>query len=123
MNKIRSHFWRRVLETWIELNCQEQLKVNIQQPLFNNRLLEFKKKTLFLPSAINQGVKTIQDMYEGDEIITYEQYVTKYGQYIRSWLDYNIIYNSLKKHNKDIRESVRNENTATFRDIPEGNHL
>ena len=120
MNKIRSHFWRRVLETWIELNCQEQLKVNIQQPLFNNRLLEFKKKTLFLPSAINQGVKTIQDMYEGDEMITYEQYVTKYGQYIRSWLDYNIIYNSLKKHNKDIRESVRNENTATFRDIPVG---
>ena len=120
IDKIKSNFWKRVLENWIQNNVSHQEKVAIKNPLYNNKLLKYKNKTIFLPSAMKLGINTIEDVWEGEKMMSYAKFINTFGPYTRSWLDYNIISNTINKHNIDINESTEAEHRISFRNNPIG---
>ena len=49
LDLIKSLFWKRVLKVWLDYKYskEERLSFNVNNPIFNNSSIKFKKKTIF----------------------------------------------------------------------------
>ena len=106
LEMISSLFWRVALTRWLEHseNFKSQT-VLVDDPLFNNRLIHYKKQTLYLQPCLNRGIVAVKDVMQDDRIMFYREYCDKYGVYARSLLDYNVIVNALKNVNLNSHTS------------------
>lgn len=103
-NLIGNDFWEQALKIWLKFTFDDSVNcVTLIDPLFNNMNVCFRGKSIFLPSCIKKNIITIGDMFSGEEIISYEQFLQRYGIYPRSFLDYNILHNAINTAvNQDI---------------------
>ena len=120
LDLIPSLFWKSVLNTWIEYaNHNDDLQIEPNDPLFNNKLITYKHEPLFLPSCIKAGISKISDFLLNGILLTLDQFIEKYGMYSRAILDYNVIHNALK--DKTIILEERPQCEYIFKGNPVGN--
>ena len=128
MHLVNNNFWKKVLITWLNLSndIPFKKKCNINDPLFNNTSVTFKGNTLFMEKCINKSIVLIKDFLDNGELLTYEQFMSKFGLNTETQLTYNIIFNALKKiefeikKSFDLRLSEENSSLYFFRDIEAG---
>ena len=110
---IKSSFWKKVLFCWLKHKEDELIipRLDITDPIFNNTLVRFKDKPLFIECCINKSMLYIKDFLTNGEIMSFQDFNTKLNGRADTQFAYNIIYNALKKVELDIRNSLRpNEN-------------
>ena len=96
-NLIRSCFWEKVLLRWIDnAENNKQTILSIHHPISNNELILYNRQPLFLPTAIRKGVVQIGDMMFNERLLTYNEFLNKYGPYPRSFLDFITMSTPLK---------------------------
>ena len=104
LDRILSTFWRTVLGTWLEHNINENTqKINCDSPLFNNKNIMYKKKTLFITQCISANMLKLGDCLESRNIISYEQFKAKYDLKGNQQLIYNVLFNSIHPIIKEKR--------------------
>ena len=99
METIKSKFWRKVLEVWINTNKDNELAnkyVSPCDPIFNNSKVLYKGKVLFLPGLINRKVTLIRHITENGHIIPIQEISKRYGSYPGLVLDFNILKNAIQ---------------------------
>lgn len=99
INLIKSTFWRRVLETWLTFNKNKNTKLNGASPIFKNCDITYKNKMLFMPQLIKRKAWLLKDIIKDGKLMTKKDIETKFGAYPGLILDYNVLFNALKKIN------------------------
>ena len=99
LHKIKSSFWRAVLTKWLSHSYHEVVVLKRSDPINNNNCVKYRGETLFLQSAINKSCITISDLMVGNRLMNLNEYRTKFGLYPRDFLDYNAMFNALKRIN------------------------
>ena len=119
LETIPNIFWREALRAWLRHSGAEKFLMVQEQrsselPIFNNKGIIYQRKSLLLDEAIKKDIFLVKDVLSDENnILSLEQFITKYGIYPRAHLDYFIIMNALKKFLKrrgemdDIRERAK----------------
>ena len=118
---IQSKFWKNVVKIWCSYNMEQsdtQTKFKLNESVFNNDHVRYRGSVLFLSEAIKREIFYIKDIVNEKWIMSFEEYLHKYGNYPRALLDYNVMVNAIK--NKDIGFSDINLNKSEklFLNIP-----
>ena len=116
---IHSNFWKNVVKIWCSYNMKKsnkQTKLKLYDSIFNNSDIRYRGSVLFLDVAIKKGIFYIEDIVNENGIISFDEYLYKYGHYARAWLDYNVMVNAIR--NKDIDFSDRQLRAKSFFNIP-----
>ena len=119
IEKISNTFWKKVVCVWCDNNNYEEIRkrtLNMSDPIFNNNKIKYKGKVLFLYESIKRGIYYIKDIHEKGNIITFRDFIKKYGDHPRAFLDYKLIIDSLK--NKYIDSNNDIEANKLFCQIP-----
>ena len=101
---IISSFWRTVLMRWLKyskLSSTARPFSNFD-PICNNSNITLNNNTLFLPSSIDRGAVTVNDVMRDNRLITLIEYRDKFGEYPRCILDYYAISNALREVSRHI---------------------
>ena len=88
-NTLQNDFWKEVITTYLdnksrvtleEVNCNNFLN----QMLFNNNLITYKKKVLFFPKWQKRGLEQVKDVinFRGKRMLSLEEIQTSTGQNI-----------------------------------------
>ena len=68
-----SKFWSKVLCKWIEYSDnKENVVTSLNDPIFNNVLITYRKEILFLPTCIEKGIITLSDFIVENRVLTQE---------------------------------------------------
>ena len=126
---IKSFFWRRVLYSWIGYNKNDNpvQRCSIYDPIFNNSLIRFKNRPLFIEGCIKRSMIFIKDFISGGQILSFDDFRSKFGNFADTIFAYNIIYNALNNVKDIINENYFIENDQEnfsqfhFRDLKTGN--
>ena len=126
---IKNNFWKTVLFCWIKHNNKDpsQPVCDINDPIFNNTYIRFKKRPLFIEGCISRSLLYIKDFLSDGQIINFREFCSRYGTLADSYFAYNIIYNALKKVEVEVRNSyAQNPNNRPnvpfrFKSIDTGN--
>ena len=112
IENIKSGFWKNVLCTWLDCqnidnNCEEH--VNKFSPLFNNSDIKYKGQTLYLPQCILSNILLVGDILNMERIMSFNDFLSKFGHKPDSQLVYNILFNAINKY-KDKISHVQEDN-------------
>ena len=119
LDTIPNIFWREALRAWLRHSGAEKFLMvqelrSSELPIFNNKGIIYQRKSLLLDEAIKKDIFLVKDVLSDENnILSLEQFITKYGIYPRAHLDYFIIMNALTKFLKrrgemdDIRERAK----------------
>ena len=116
LDTIKSNFWKEALVAWLTYSGAEALlkieEINIlEMPIFNNKSIVYQKKSIYLDETIQRGIFLVKDITSNGEMISFANFLLKFGSYPRAQLDYFILLNALKnKLNKEHNNN--NNNTA-----------
>ena len=116
LDLVKSHFWKRVLETWLTLNKEEtnnDSQINLNSPIFNNYEIRYKGQVLFLPQMIKRKIWRVKDVTKNGNLFTIEEVKQKFGSYPGLILDYNVILNAFC-HIKLNSNTEQNEEDSFF---------
>ena len=98
---IGSMFWRDVLVRWLDFAnkgiSRGATSFSLNDPIANNKHIQFKGELIYLPSCLTRGVITIGDMIQQGRLLTFGEFEVKYGVHNRSLLDFNVLKNALNK--------------------------
>ena len=99
LNSISSPFWKAVVTTWLKHSKSNANDTHTySDPLFNNKHITFQGQTLFLPTCIERGVTSINDVINDHRnIIDFQEYRNRYGEYPRSRIDYGILSTAVNR--------------------------
>ena len=97
------------MKTWLDYkyNEEDRLYIDVNAPIFNNSYVRFKRNTIFIERCIGKSMVLIKDFIENDEIITFDSFCNIFGKNAETQFAYNIIYNALKKIEKDIKDNLK----------------
>ena len=95
-----------------------QTKFKLNESVFNNDHVRYRGSVLFLTEAIKRGIFYIKDIVNEKRIMSFEEYLHKYGNYPRALLDYNGMVNAIKNKDIDFSEINRSESEKLFLNIP-----
>ena len=112
LETICNKFWKRVVTTWLNLNANSQTDatVNINDPLFNNNKIQFKKQPLYLPSCLNRGIVMVKHIVnDHNDTVSFVEFQIRHGKYPKAIIDYNILKNAMK--NVSIKRDTPQDNT------------
>ena len=109
---IDSSFWKKVLFSWLKHKNEPSIPsvCSINDPIFNNTLVRFKNRPLFLDRCINCSMIFIKDFMINGEIMNFQNFIDRFGNHADTIFAYNIIFNALKKIEIVLRNSYRQEN-------------
>ena len=96
---IVSPFWKTCLTVWLE-NAENTLNTSVSysDPIFNNILITFQGKPIFLPSCIQTGVSCVNDfMFDNSRTLSLLEFRNKFGNFPRLILDYNILKSAFNR--------------------------
>ena len=104
LNEIKSYYWATVIKAWLRFDKSGFSNVtNLQNPpLFNNTDLKFKNKTLYIKRWILNGIKNVNDIFDGENFISIsdlKDHIPNYGGFV---LDFNAVKTAVINHNKKI---------------------
>ena len=115
-NMIKNAFWKNVTKSWCAYNNTNDIDLNNiegNEPIFNNCKIKFKGSVLFLPASIEKGIFYIRVISFQSKILSFGQFINKFGSYPRGWLDYYLMFNAIK--NKVINQANQDDNKHFFR--------
>ena len=118
LESIKSTFWTIVVSTWLNCNTSDNQTISRSSPIFNNSNINYKKETLFLPQCIASSINTVGDMMADNNLISFQEFIDKYGVKPDSLLNYNVVYNAIKRHVGTMIHD--NNNNILFRNINVG---
>ena len=100
LDLIKSSFWKKVVETWLKHNVHTNPSTGniINDPLFNNKYITYKKRTLFLPQLIQRNVVYVKDLCINNRMMSFPEFIEKYGNYAKAPIDYNIVRNAVPQN-------------------------
>ena len=87
-------------------------------PICNNELITFRNKPLYLPVGISRGATTVNDVMQGNRLLSYDEFRDKFGVYARGMLDHYTIVQALGNICNNLRLS--NNEQFYFGDHPTG---
>ena len=94
-------FWRDAIRALLLLKNGEQppspveVKDILQEPLFNNANIKYKKSPLFFKEWINAGITHVYHMVENGNLNTLTQLRPKIGNYGAYIFEYNALWNAI----------------------------
>ena len=109
INLIKNVFWEKVLSTWLDLNFSSNNRtdyIHINSPLFNNTLITYKNKTIFSQHCCKKSIVKVGDVVDHGEFIEFALFQQKFGHRPDVLLTYNILYNALFKHLKNLSSLI-----------------
>ena len=111
---MKNDFWVRVLNNWLEMkeklnNTTNRLEMN--SPLFNNTLIVYKNKTIFNAQCCKKSIHMVSDVTANGDIIDLNNFKVKFGSRADTIFVYNVIWNALRDHISEIKNSA-NKNYA-----------
>ena len=113
--EIKSIFWRKVLQTWIESNISED-NITTLDTINNNRYLTLNNKPILIKNATANSIIYIKDMLkENRELITFKEYNEKIGNHPSNLIDYVTIKTAINKIKCKLVYKTRCKD-LTFRD-------
>ena len=110
-NLIKSHFWKRVIETWCKIGYESLTPSTapedlLHKPLFFNEEIKYHNNSLHFPQWIKQNILYIHDLFQNFTFLDYNELslvVKNYPGYI---LDYNALFNALPKNWKILLNNI-----------------
>ena len=94
INRIKNSFWKQVLIDWLNSKPDDSSILSPESPIFNNKNIKYKNKTLFFPQVLKIGMTKIKHFFTNDCIIPF----TVFKERLSSpdcLLLYNCIFNAL----------------------------
>lgn len=94
---IKSSFWKIALTKWADYKhtlMNEQVTF-LEQPLWNNIKLLYKKNTLFCKKWIDANLTVVRDVWSNGNILPLESITEKTGFYVSLIFDYNALRTAL----------------------------
>ena len=114
-HEIKSTFWKKVLQAWIENNVCED-NITSQDTINNNKYLTLNNKPIFIKNATVNNVIYINDVLnENKEIITFKEYNEKIGNNPSNVIEYVIIKTAINKIKDKMVYKTRHRD-LTFKD-------
>ena len=100
LSSIKSKFWKMVLTTWLSHTEVKQLndisdEIIPSQIIWNNHLVKYQNKSLFMPKWIKANILYIQDIIIDNRLITFEQLCRKMEITASIWLEYFTVINAI----------------------------
>ena len=91
INKVKNQFWKRVLEIWATFDKHRGTKDFMKQPIFNKKYLTYHHESLYNKMCIKNNIISFNDLYNGNDYISLEEFTRKTGMYPARHLDYNLL--------------------------------
>ena len=108
LDEVNSYFWKEVLMTWLNYNKAPLGIQNGCTLLWNNKNITCQGKVLFFKDWIKAGLIFVKDVYNDNEIVTYDWICQKVGHGPDRILQYYTIrmamFNFLRKFAGNINE-------------------
>ena len=126
LSLICNDFWKRVLITWLDYKNEEYVIdfscLNINDPIFNNALIQYRHNTLFIHSCVKLNMLYIRDFLSDGSIMSLEEFAEVFGTTAETVIAHNIIFNALKKVEDILNTNVDylNSSPILFRDAEAG---
>jgi hypothetical protein len=111
---IKSEFWRKALETWIEIfheiNTSKSLNLPLnKQQLWNNSNIIYKGQCLFLKDWVSK-ITYVSDIMENNQLFTFDQICSKIGNKPCRIFEYNALKTATESCKlKLVRYQMNNE--------------
>ena len=123
IESVENKFWKKVLETWTTLNNDNDTKVKLTQPIFNNKLLIYQGTPLFNKQCILSNILWVKDLFINDRFMTREEFNNTVGAGARNFMTYNLLRTVvLNKVNRNDRlDNCDQEPQIPFQDNTLGN--
>ena len=97
METIKSSFWKRILENWLQHTGSQHTFISREDPIHNNLSFTFKGKPLYLKNALKRSCITLGDFLVDNRLMTLLEYRVAFGRYPGDILDHNIMFNAINK--------------------------
>ena len=99
LHLIKNAFWRQVLITWLDnkslLQKEKQLKF-LDEPLWNNNRIVFKKKPLFLKDWARAQICQTRDIWTDGNMLSFEDICQKVGVKPSRLFEYNAVVSAIR---------------------------
>ncbi len=100
LNKICSHFLRRAIEAWLDgmkiATVDDVGTTQIcHQNIWNNILIRYKNRPLFIPRWIQKGITSLGDLFQNDQWLSYNEVREIIGHSGGLLFEYNAIMNAI----------------------------
>ena len=103
---LKNKFWKTVLQVWLDNNAKFQSsndQIDIHSPLFNNTLIKYKNKTIFISHCCRQSIVRVKDVIKDGKIVDIDNFSNVFGSRPDTVLTYNVIFNALYIHKITIQ--------------------
>ena len=98
ISEVKSKFWKRVLQAWIENNSNEDI-LSKYDTINNNKYLTINNNPISVKHAIENNITYINDIInENGEFISFHEYNNRIGNQPSNLIDYVTITNAIKKN-------------------------
>jgi hypothetical protein len=97
VHMVGSPFWQSVLKTWLNNKSVEET-TSPSTSLWNNHSITYRSEVLFFPSWIKAGIMKVNDMIEGNNVISFDALCRKIDRGASRYLEYEIIYSALNTY-------------------------
>ncbi|XP_076460297.1 uncharacterized protein LOC143293374 [Babylonia areolata] len=95
LDKMKSAFWKEVLKATTALNTERQVENTRTEPIWNNKNIKYKGKTIFFTRWAKAGINYLQDLWTTGNLMTYEQIKDIVGSHAGLVLEYNALINAI----------------------------
>ncbi len=117
--KIKSEFWKKTIIAWLDHHkvytyddiTADHIK---NQSLWNNSIIRYQGRVLFFTKWLANGILTVGDLYNGDQIMSFPQLEDKMGRAPALLLQYNVVINALPHEWRNIAQDATYNRSPSF---------
>ena len=97
LGTIKSAFWKRAIQVWLELSSPVDSKQQpiLDQVLYNNRNITYKRTHLWLPECIKHGILRVRDVCLGNRLMSFQEFTESYRDLPGKCMLYNVLANAI----------------------------
>ena len=100
LNKVKSIYWRKAMAAWLDIDKSSFFNGKpAQLPIFNNILVLYKNKPIFVKHWIDKDFKFVHQMFKNKVLKTFEEIRSEVGSYPSLIFDYLVVKNAIIKSN------------------------
>ena len=94
-NIIISSFWKQALKTWVDNNAETTPNNASHSVIWNNQNITYRNQVLFYKKWAQRGIIYVNDILEGNNIVSLQQIEEKLGRSPSLMLEYNVVWNAV----------------------------
>ena len=111
-DEIKSIFWRKVLEAWIDSNKRED-EISSYDPIHNNHQFTVNNNTIFNQECIKNNIICIKDLVRDGAMISFNNYENMIGRRANNIIEFLTLKTALSKIKNKISKDIK-EDKYTF---------